>query len=97
MKTLIVAFMAVVMVGCASTKVITNTEFAQIDIPKTFQNCPVIKKSDFPAGEITNAQLHAFVLKLYKNNQLCSANMKAITDYIAKHNASVTKLNEKSK
>lgn len=83
--------------GCTTTKYVEVYKHERTDIPASLTECPYIKKSDFPPKDATNAQLHSFISVLFKRNAFCAKNMESIRTYMAERNATIDKLNAKTK
>lgn len=102
MKTILISLIlsfAIFTGGCQTTKISTNVVFEKIAIPASVTVCNPITKKDIPSniGSMTNQQVNNFILKLYKNNQICSANMKAVRKFIADYNKNIDAINKSQK
>lgn len=101
MKTttiMLTLFMSLSMLsGCNTTTTVVRPTFQETNVPDSLLVCPRIKKSDFPPTNATNEQVHAFIQKIWKNNNMtCATNMEAVKDWLQKHDEAVRKMNAKA-
>lgn len=96
MKHIIIALMSLsIIAGCSTTQTVVRPTFQETNVPETILVCPKIRKSDFPPVDATNAQVHAFIKKMWEKNMVCAGNMEAVKSWLAKHNAAIRETNKK--
>ncbi len=85
MKYLIIPFLAFMLSGCQTTNPtpldITVTKYQVVMPPDQFLKCnPVILPQEFK----TNAEVAKEIAHLYNDERICSNNLKAVRDFLAK-------------
>lgn len=82
-KLAILAVIPLMLTACQTTdktQVLTKTEFVATTLPKSLDNCPVMKK--FPNVEtLTDGQVANVLITLNSNNRKCRNSIDAIYSY----------------
>lgn len=89
-RFLLILAIALSLGGCVTQKaVMDQTKLVAVTPPVTLYQCPVLDK--FPvADKLTNKQVAKTIETLYRNNQICSINMKKIEEYVNKAKESIS-------
>lgn len=87
MKIILIAFLAIFLVGCQTARPITlsRTQVTVVTPPSNLFKC---KQVVLPStNDLTNKQVADLIVQFYNANRQCGINMRAIEDFIVQAKA----------
>jgi len=82
MKALMIATLALVLVGCGSNPIVLRSTQQVVVMPEEVMfNCPAF--SSFPeTSTLTDVQVARLIVQLYQNNVLCKNSMTSLRQFL---------------